>query len=184
MKVDFNNWLKLANQGDAQAQYNLGDCYFNGLDVEKDILMAAQWHFKARQNGIKPFQFEKDGEVYEPTLEELVELYKQIESWRIKNHYSYYHEYYAGMGDDYSSSGDAYIPLINSIEYNTVNKVIVTDNKFAGVNITAKCYLGSLNITLYTNGKIDGINVKDESCPRMDGPEDWGYRDEFTLVKL
>lgn len=184
MKVEFKKWLDLAMQGDAQAQNNVGDCYFNGLDVEKDLVKAAEWHVKARQNGVKPYIFEKDGEAYEPTKEELIELYKQIASWRIKNHYSYYHEYYAGMGDDYSSSGDAYMTLINSIEYNAVKKVIVVNNEFAGVDVTAKCYLGSLNITFYTNGKRVGINVKDESCPRMDGPEDWGYRDEFTLVKV
>ena len=60
--VFFDHFTKLAGQGDADAQYNLGVMYGNGEGVEKDakreaelyILSANQGHAKAQYNlGVK-----------------------------------------------------------------------------------------------------------------------------------
>jgi TPR repeat protein len=42
---------KAAEQGDANAQYNLGIMYVDGLGVKKDYLQAATWYRKAAKQG-------------------------------------------------------------------------------------------------------------------------------------
>jgi TPR repeat protein len=45
-------WLKkAAEQGDAEAQYNLGFCYGNGEGVEKSFTEAVKWYKKAAEQG-------------------------------------------------------------------------------------------------------------------------------------
>ena len=45
-------WYTLAaEQGDADALYNLGICYSRGLGVPRDIERALELHFKAAQQG-------------------------------------------------------------------------------------------------------------------------------------
>lgn len=48
---DFNQWLKKAEQGDAEAQYNLGVCYHNGLGTEEDCDKSIYWYQKAAEQG-------------------------------------------------------------------------------------------------------------------------------------
>ena len=40
-----------AEQGDAQAQFNLGFCYDNGMGVVKDEAEAVKWYRKAAEQG-------------------------------------------------------------------------------------------------------------------------------------
>ena len=40
-------WRPLAEQGDAEAQYNLGIMYANGQDVPRDCKAAVMWYRKA-----------------------------------------------------------------------------------------------------------------------------------------
>ena len=42
---------KAANQGDANAQYRLGICYFNGKGVRRNFVKAATWFRKAAEQG-------------------------------------------------------------------------------------------------------------------------------------
>jgi len=42
---------KMAQQGDAKAQYELGVCYYYGDGVEKDLKKAKEWIEKARKAG-------------------------------------------------------------------------------------------------------------------------------------
>ena len=48
---------KAAEQGWAQAQYNLGCCYENGEGVTKDIAKAVEWYRKAAESGNVKAQF-------------------------------------------------------------------------------------------------------------------------------
>jgi len=41
----------IANEGYAEAQYFLGDCYIDGLGVKKDLTKAAEWLRKAAEQG-------------------------------------------------------------------------------------------------------------------------------------
>lgn len=54
---DIDKILELANHGVAMAQYDLGVCYNSGLGVEEDPQTAAQWFFKAAQQGDGDAQF-------------------------------------------------------------------------------------------------------------------------------
>jgi|GEM_PF-3741166 len=45
------NILKRANEGDVDAQTTLGDYYFNGVMVEKDLNKAISWYQKAADKG-------------------------------------------------------------------------------------------------------------------------------------
>ena len=44
-------YRKAAEQGDADAQYNLGYSYSNGEGVEKDEEEAVKWYRKAAEQG-------------------------------------------------------------------------------------------------------------------------------------
>ena len=44
-------WQPLAEQGDAEAQFNLGQLYANGQGVHQDYVQARQWYEKAAVKG-------------------------------------------------------------------------------------------------------------------------------------
>ncbi len=46
-----------AKQGDADAQFRLGDAYFKGEDVEQDYVTAAAWWHRAGAQGHAPAQY-------------------------------------------------------------------------------------------------------------------------------
>ena len=47
----FEDVLKMAEQGDAVAQCNLGEIYAKGVDVPQDHKKAADWYKKAAEQG-------------------------------------------------------------------------------------------------------------------------------------
>ncbi|MDR0890086.1 MAG: sel1 repeat family protein [Oscillospiraceae bacterium] len=47
----------LAEQGDANAQCNLGDCYWDGEGIEKDYAKAVHWYLKAVEQGHADAQY-------------------------------------------------------------------------------------------------------------------------------
>ena len=49
-------WRPLAEQGDANAQYNLGIMYRNGRGVPRDFAEAARWYRKAAEQDYAPAQ--------------------------------------------------------------------------------------------------------------------------------
>ena len=50
-------WQPLAEQGDSDAQYNLGLLYMNGLGVEKNERTALMWFTRAGQQGLADAQY-------------------------------------------------------------------------------------------------------------------------------
>jgi len=46
-------YRKAAEQGESDAQYSLGNCYYNGEGVKKDMEKAKKWHLKAARQGHK-----------------------------------------------------------------------------------------------------------------------------------
>ncbi len=57
-------WRPLAEQGDADAQYNLGVMYANGDGVPIDYKEAASWYRRAAEQGIANAQY-NSGVMYE-----------------------------------------------------------------------------------------------------------------------
>jgi TPR repeat protein len=53
----FNEFRKAAEQGLAQAQYNLGVCYEYGKGVKKDLREAVKWYRKAAEQGLAQAQY-------------------------------------------------------------------------------------------------------------------------------
>jgi len=53
----FDEWLPLAELGDAEAQYNLGVMYDEGASVEKDLVKATEWYRKAAEQGFLEAQY-------------------------------------------------------------------------------------------------------------------------------
>jgi TPR repeat protein len=49
--IALNNWLPLAEQGDASAQYLLGLLYHDGKGVPQDYAQARDWYRKAAEQG-------------------------------------------------------------------------------------------------------------------------------------
>ncbi len=47
-------YRKAAEQGHAAAQNNLGECYAEGVGVEKDPAQAVVWYRKAAEQGFEP----------------------------------------------------------------------------------------------------------------------------------
>ena len=57
LNPNINSYRKAANQGDAEAQFNLGLTYKEGQEVQQDNKMAAKWYQKAAQQGHITAQF-------------------------------------------------------------------------------------------------------------------------------
>ncbi len=53
----FEEWIPLAEQGNASAQYNLGVMYRNGDDVNQDYDSAVNWYILAAEQGHDVAQF-------------------------------------------------------------------------------------------------------------------------------
>ena len=80
-------YTKAAEQGDVDAQYNLGLMYYNGEGVPKDLVQAYAWYDVAKANGqekakewrdkieLTPLQFAEAQSLY-------TEIYKRIEANR------------------------------------------------------------------------------------------------------
>jgi TPR repeat protein len=49
--MDKDSMTEAAEQGDADAQYNLGNCYILGMGVAQDKAKAAEWYRKAAEQG-------------------------------------------------------------------------------------------------------------------------------------
>ena len=50
-KNEVIGYRRMAERGDAFAQYNLGNCYFDGEGVEQDEEEAAKWFLKSAEQG-------------------------------------------------------------------------------------------------------------------------------------
>ena len=55
--VDFNEIKKLAEKGDSDAQYKLGQMYRKGKGISRDYKQAAYWYTKAAEQGNAHAQF-------------------------------------------------------------------------------------------------------------------------------
>ncbi len=48
-----DGYRKAAEEGDVEAQFELGWCYFHGIVISKDKTMGIKWIRKAAENGSK-----------------------------------------------------------------------------------------------------------------------------------
>ena len=48
---EFRFWTRLAEEGNAPAQYLLGGMYYNGQGVPQDYQLAVKWYRKAAEQG-------------------------------------------------------------------------------------------------------------------------------------
>ena len=55
-KAAYDEWLPLAELGDAEAQYNLGVLYDQGASVDQNLTKAASWYRKAAEQGFTDAQ--------------------------------------------------------------------------------------------------------------------------------
>lgn len=51
MKKKMKRYRNAANQGDAKAQFMLGECYYYGKGVNEDKDKAMEWYTKAADQG-------------------------------------------------------------------------------------------------------------------------------------
>ena len=56
-KTAYKLWLPLAEQGDAKAQYNLGQMYYEGQGVPQDHKEAVKWYRLSAEQGDASAQF-------------------------------------------------------------------------------------------------------------------------------
>ena len=75
----FSWYCKAAEQGLADAQFNLGICYYKGEGVAKDFVQAVSWWRKAAEQGHTDAQF-KLGNIYR-TGEGVAKDFVQAVSW-------------------------------------------------------------------------------------------------------
>ena len=57
MSKEIDEYKKKAEQGDAEAQCSLGDCYRLGLGVEQDYSAAFKWYQLSAEQGYSDAQF-------------------------------------------------------------------------------------------------------------------------------
>ena len=78
----FLEYKAKAEQGDAEAQFNLGWCYDDGRGVAKDYVEAVKWYRKAAEQNFAPAQFNlgycyANGQGVKKDKEEAVEWYRK-----------------------------------------------------------------------------------------------------------
>ncbi|MGU3814514.1 tetratricopeptide repeat protein [Vibrio diabolicus] len=71
----YQEWLTLAEKGDAQAQYSIGWMYSKGLGVEKSIKKALDWYVKSANQGFIDAQYSA-GRAYLYYLQQYGEAFK------------------------------------------------------------------------------------------------------------
>ena len=54
--MNFNEWKQLAEEGKAEAQYNLGLMYSLGKDIARNDPEAVKWYLRAAQQGFAEAQ--------------------------------------------------------------------------------------------------------------------------------
>ena len=59
-KTAYKLWLPLAEQGDAKAQYNLGQMYYEGQGVPQDHKEAVKWYRLAAEQGDPDAEYHLD----------------------------------------------------------------------------------------------------------------------------
>jgi len=79
---NFQEYKASAEQGDAEAQFNLGWCYDDGRGVAKDYSEAVKWYHKAAGQNFAPAQFNlgycyANGQGVRKDIEEAVEWYRK-----------------------------------------------------------------------------------------------------------
>ena len=74
-------WRKAAEQGDIEAQYNLGVCYYNGIGVMKDLSKAVELWRKAAEQGDTEAQYNL-GVCYYNGIGVIKDLSKAVDLWR------------------------------------------------------------------------------------------------------
>jgi TPR repeat protein len=78
-------WYRLAaDQGDADAQYNLGVCYAKGEGVPQDKVLAYMWHDLASANGLKRAERKKGQLEKRLTRQQIAEAQKLSREWKPK----------------------------------------------------------------------------------------------------
>ena len=77
----FREFRPLAEQGNANAQYNLGIMYDNGQGVSQDYAGAVKWFRKAAKQGVAEAQFEL-GFMYDKGLGVPQDYAKALQWWR------------------------------------------------------------------------------------------------------
>jgi uncharacterized protein len=55
-RAAYDEWLPLAELGDAEAQYNIGVMYDQGAFVDRNLTEAASWYRKAAEQGFMDAQ--------------------------------------------------------------------------------------------------------------------------------
>ena len=78
-KEGIEQYKKAAEEGDAVAQYKLGDCYYKGEGVEKDYKEAVRWFKKAAEQGNVAAQIHL-GLCYN-SGQGVEKNYKEVEKW-------------------------------------------------------------------------------------------------------
>ena len=53
----YNEWLPLAEAGDANTQHKIGYFYASGIGVDIDLVMAQKWYLRAAKQGKASSQF-------------------------------------------------------------------------------------------------------------------------------
>ena len=109
-------YRKAANQGDSDAQYNLGYMYYNGQGVEQDYIKALEWYRKAANQGFVPAQHDlgymyNNGLGVEQDYKKAVEWYrKAADQGDAQSQYDFGCMYYKGYGveQDYPKAVEWY----------------------------------------------------------------------------
>jgi len=80
----FKLWLPLAEQGNVNAQFNLGVMYYKGQGVKQDYFEAVKWYRQAAEQGYAQAQFNlgvmyENGQGVKQDYFEAVKWYRQAE---------------------------------------------------------------------------------------------------------
>ena len=84
-KTAFEKLKPLAEQGDAEAQYNLGVMYDQGLGVTQDYIEAYKWHSIAYASGVELPRDVRDSIIKLMTASQINSARKLAKEWMEKH---------------------------------------------------------------------------------------------------
>lgn len=115
--IDIQQLTEASNKGDAEAQFTLGDCYFNGNNdaLPKDFKQAVSWYQKAAAQGHVEAQF-KLGVCYH-LGRGVSKDYKQAVEWWIKAAGQGHVEAQYSLSDIYGNGGWGLKPDSEQVVY-------------------------------------------------------------------
>ena len=168
--LEINQMLSLARNGDAAAQYIVGEYYATGVIKPANSSMAAYWFLKSAEQGYVPAQFEigyayevGKGEIQNPAV--AIEWYKKAaEKGHATAEYNLGHMYWTGRGTTQRLTEAAELILKAALQGLAPAQSLIASFYYTGTAVPQDFVEGfAWHIVLAASGDKKAIEARDNA---------------------